>query len=83
MTLFNIIMKLPWFKRIGILYIPKTLIGWILMMAGIGYSVYLFINTDSRSHSVSDTLMNFAYNLLIIIIVYSLIGLLTSRKARM
>lgn len=72
-------MKLPWFKRIGIIFIPKNFIGWIIMLAGIGYSVYVFLDIDSKSHSVSDTLINFVFNLLIIGAVYTLIAFLTSR----
>ena len=73
-------MHLPWFKRHGILFIPKAFFGWIILIAGIAYAVFVFIDIDSRSHSVSDTLINFVYNLLIIGAVYTLIGFLTSRK---
>lgn len=73
-------MNLPWFKRIGIIFIPKNFIGWIIMLAGIAYAVYTFIDIDSRSHSVSDTLINFIFNLLIIGAVYTLIAFLTSRS---
>jgi hypothetical protein len=73
-------MKLPWFKRIGIFYIPKSMIGWIMLLSGFIYAVYIFIDIDSRSHSVSDTLINFVFNLIIIGAVYSLIGYLTSRS---
>ena len=72
-------MKLPWFKRIGILFIPATLMGWTILLAAIVYAVYTFLDIDSRSHSGSDTLMNFAFNLVIIGGVYTLIGFLTTR----
>lgn len=75
-------MNLPWFKRIGILFFPSTIIGWIILLAGIGYAIYVFIDIDSRSHSVSDTLINFVFNLLIIGAVYSLIAFLSSRTAK-
>ena len=75
-------MSFPWFKRIGIFFIPVSLIGWIIMLGGIAYSVYTFIDIDSRSHSVSDTLINFVFNLLIIGAVYSLIGFLTCRTLK-
>ncbi len=75
-------MNLPWFKLIGIFFIPITIIGWIILLAGVAYAVYVFIDIDSRSHSVSDTLINFVFNLLIIGAVYSLIAFLTSRTAR-
>jgi hypothetical protein len=73
-------MNLPWFRRTGIFFIPVNLIGWIILLAGIAYAVYVFLDIDSRSHSVSDTLMNFVFNLLIIGAVYSLIAFLTSRS---
>ena len=72
-------MKLPWFKRIGIFFIPTSIIGWIILLGGIAYAVYIFRDIDSRSHSASDTLINFAFYLLIIGAVYSLIAFLASR----
>jgi membrane protein DedA with SNARE-associated domain len=76
-------MKLPWFKRTGILFIPASIIGWIILTGALVYSVYTFIDIDSRSHSVSDTLMNFVFQLLIIIAVYSLFAYLTCRKPKL
>jgi hypothetical protein len=75
-------MELSWFKRIGIFFIPISIIGWLLFLGGLAYSIYIFIDIDSRSHSVSDTLINFFFNLLIIGAVYSLIAYLTSRKPK-
>jgi hypothetical protein len=73
-------MKFPWFKRIGIFFIPATVVGWIILLAGIVFAVYCFMNIDGRSHSVSDTMINFVFMLLIIGAVYSLIAFLTSRN---
>jgi len=75
-------MKLMWFKRNGLIFIPVTAIGWIIFLAGLAYAVYSFIKIDSRSHSVSDTLINFVFSLLIICAVYSLIAYLTSRTPK-
>jgi uncharacterized membrane protein HdeD (DUF308 family) len=75
-------MELKWFKRNGIFFVPVSLVGWIILLAGVAYAVYTFIDIDSRSHSVSDTLINFVFSLLIIIAVYSLIGYLTSRSSK-
>ena len=72
-------MNFPWFKRIGIFFLPKTLMGWIILLVGIVYAVYSFIDIDSRSHSASDTLINFVFMLFIINAVYSLIAFITSR----
>ncbi len=74
-------MRFPWFKRFGILFIPASLMGWVILGAGISYAVDVFIDIDSRSHSVSDTLMNFVFNFLIIGVAYSLIAYLTSKVA--
>jgi hypothetical protein len=71
-------MNLPWFKRIGLFFIPTSFIGGGIAIIAIVYAVYVFIDIDSRSHSVSDTLMNFSLNLLLIAAVYSLIGYLAS-----
>jgi hypothetical protein len=75
-------MNFPWFKRIGIIYFPNSVIGWIISLIGISYAVYSFIDIDSKSHSVSDTLMNFVFRLLIVFAIYSLIAYLTSRTPK-
>ncbi len=72
-------MKLNWFKRIGIFYVPKSFIGWLLLLAGAAFAVYMFIKIDSTSHSASDTLRNFFLWCLIIGAIYTLIAFLTSR----
>jgi hypothetical protein len=68
----------PIFQRIGIVYVPKKLIGWIIMIAGLIYAVYSFIDIDSRSHSVSDTLRPFIIRLFIIYTAYTLIAFFIS-----
>ncbi len=75
-------MKLNWFKREGIFFLPISIIGWLILVAGIAFAVYSFIDIDSRSHSVSDTLINFVFMLLIISAVYSLIAYFTSRTPK-
>jgi hypothetical protein len=75
-------MNFPWFRRIGIFFIPASGAGWIIFIGAFAFAVYSFIDIDSRSHSVSDTLMNFVFICLIIGAVYSLIAYLTSRVSR-
>lgn len=74
-------MKLNWFTRKGIIYRPVSLTGWVLLIIAVAYAVYTFIDIDSRSHSVSDTLINFVFNLLLIGLVYSVIGYFTEMRA--
>jgi len=73
-------MKLNWFKRKGIIYLPASVAGWVIMLAAAAYAVYTFIDIDRRSHSVSDTLINFVFNLLIIGLVYSIVGYFTEKR---
>jgi hypothetical protein len=73
-------MNFPWFERYGLFYLPKKIIGWIIFTGATAFSVYSFIDIDSRSHSVSDTLINFVFRLIIIGAVYSLIAYITSLK---
>ncbi len=73
-------MNFPWFKRIGLFFVPASAMGWIILCAGVVFAVKSFMDIDSRSHSVSDTMINFVFMLLIIGAVYSLIAYLTSKK---
>jgi len=73
-------MKTKLFVRKGIFFIPVTVAGWVIAGVSIGYCIHLFIDIDSHSHSVSDTLMNFVFNALIVAIVYSVLAFFTSRE---
>jgi hypothetical protein len=75
-------MKLPWFRRIGMFFIPTSAIGWLIVICASAYAIKTFIDIDSKSHSVSDTLMNFVFNLVIIGAVYSLIAFMASRAPK-
>jgi hypothetical protein len=70
-------MKLNWFTRKGIFYLPITAIGWVILVIAMAFVVYTFIDIDSRSHSVSDTLINFVFNLLLIGLIYTVIAYFT------
>lgn len=70
-------MKLNWFTRKGIIFWPASFIGWMILLLAAGFAVYTFIDIDSHSHSVSDTLINFVFNLLIIGVIYSVVGYFT------
>jgi hypothetical protein len=73
-------MKLNWFTRKGIIYWPASIVGWVILVIAAAYAVYAFIDIDSRSHSVSDTMINFVFSLLMIGLVYTVIGYFTETK---
>ncbi|MDB5000154.1 MAG: hypothetical protein JWR76_1231 [Mucilaginibacter sp.] len=75
-------MKLNWFVRKGIFYWPVSIVGWLILIAGLAYAVYTFVDIDSRSHSASDTLINFGFNLLILGLIYTVIAYFTERKPK-
>lgn len=69
-------MNLKWFKRRGVFFLPASLMGWLIFMAAVIYAVYVFLDLDNRSHSVSDLMMNFVFSLIIIGAIYSSIAYL-------
>ena len=71
-------MKLHWFVRKGFFFLPTSIPGWIIVLATLTLLIWLFIDIDSRQHSVSDTLINFVFNALIVAVVYSLIAFFAS-----
>ncbi len=73
-------MKMKWFVRKGIFFLPVSLVGWLVLFAAIVFCVYSFIDIDSRSHSASDTLINFFFIALIVAVVYSIIAYFTSTE---
>lgn len=73
-------MKLNWFVRKGILYWPVSIVGWVIVTGCILLAIYLFVDIDSRSHSVSDTLINWAFNVLLVGLAYTLVGFFSEKK---
>lgn len=72
-------MKLNWFTRKGIIYWPVSITGYIILLIAAAYAVYSFIDIDSRSHSVSDTMINFVFHLLLTGSVYTIIAYFTEK----
>lgn len=75
----HLLMQLNWFKQRGILFTPITLIGWLIALAALILTGYIAIEIDARQHSVSDFLINFTFNLLLIGAGYTTIAYLTSK----
>ena len=73
-------MNLPWFKLRGMVFLPASIIGWVISAIAIAGSVYLFIDIDRRSHSVSDTLITSVYNLIFISAAYTVIAFFTCKN---
>ncbi len=70
-----------WFIRKGVFYRPVSLAGWLLLAAVVAYLAWAFVDIDSRSHSASDTLINWFFNLLLAGVLYSAVGYCTERRA--
>ncbi len=49
-------MNYRWFRHWGWIYFPVSWQGAMVTVAGLAFSVHVFVFVDSRSHSVSDTL---------------------------
>ena len=75
-------MKLNWFTRKGIIYWPVSIAGWVVLIAAVAFAVYTFIDIDHHSHSVSDTLINFVFNLLLIGLIYTVIAYFTEARKK-
>ncbi|MEO8884805.1 MAG: hypothetical protein ABI367_02010 [Mucilaginibacter sp.] len=72
--------NLNWFTRRGVFYWPVSIMGWFIMILAIAFAIYRFMAIDSQSHSVSDTLINFVFNLLLIGAAYAVIAYFTESK---
>ena len=75
-------MRIRWFRKNGYFFLPYSVMGYIVLAIFIAVAVRLFISIDSRSHSVSDTLLNVLFNYVILGAVYHVIGYLTSPGSR-
>jgi len=71
-------MKLPCFKRFGIVFHPNNLIGWLILLTGVIYSVNRFTDIDCKSHSASDTIRPFLINLFFIFIAYNIFAIIAN-----
>lgn len=49
-------MKAPWFARLGWLYRPRSIAGWIVTLAALAYMIQVFAVIDRHVHSVTDLL---------------------------
>lgn len=54
--------------------------GWVLLALSCAYLIRAFVDIYSRSHSGSDTLITWFFNILLVGLVYSIIGYFTEKK---
>jgi len=73
-------MKINWFKRNGIFFIPISWMGWLILAISLVYAIYRFLDIDRKSHSVSDTLIKFSFHMLLIGAIYSTLAYFTCKK---
>ena len=52
-------MRKPFFKKLGIIYVPVSVVGGLVAILTVALMVHDFLFIDSRSHSVSDTYYGF------------------------
>ena len=75
-------MKFPWFLLRGVIFVPITLPGWLIFLAALAYAVYSFFRIDRISHSVSDTLSNWVFNLFFVLLTYYIVAYFTSKRTK-
>jgi hypothetical protein len=45
------------FSKVGLLYVPRSTMAWLLTLLTVFFAVRIFLLVDGQSHSVSDTLI--------------------------
>ncbi|MDO8495728.1 MAG: hypothetical protein Q7S32_04450 [bacterium] len=73
-----------WFKakRYGWGWYPVTWQGWLILVVYVFILINIFREIDSASHSVSDTLINFLPQTVIVTAILILICYMTGEKLR-
>jgi len=68
-------MEANWFRKVGWLYYPTSIIGVVISILAIVFCVTVFNAVDQKSHSVSDTLYGiFPYFVSVITILFWIAG---------
>ena len=68
-----------WFRELGLLYVPVSAAGFLVTLLAAIFCVWIFIAVDSRSHSVSDTLIGVYPYILPTLLALYVIAMRTSR----
>ncbi len=71
-------MRRKWFRKIGLLYVPISVMGWALTLLTGFIAVRTFLMVDQHSHSASDTLIGAVP---IIAVLFLLLWVVAARSA--
>ncbi|PWK76003.1 hypothetical protein LX99_03737 [Mucilaginibacter oryzae] len=74
-------MKLNWFTRKGIIYLPVSIIGWVILTLAVTYTAIGSVIIGKHSDSVGDMFINSIFNLLLNGLAYTVIAYFTERKS--
>ena len=69
-----------WFRSVGLLYVPVSVIGWLLTLLVLAFWANTFIAIDRHSHSVSDTLYGIFPFWAPSFLIWAFIAMRTSRE---
>jgi hypothetical protein len=69
-----------WFKKVGWIYQPISIAGWIITIITILLCSQIFLFVDSHSHSVSDTFYGVFPYIVSYLVVAGWIASNTSKK---
>jgi len=69
-----------WFKKVGWIYRPISIAGWIITIITILLCSQIFLFVDSHSHSVSDTFYGVFPYIVSYLVVAGWIASNTSKK---
>jgi hypothetical protein len=67
-----------WFRRIGWLHLPRSMVGWIVLLGALAFCINVFWAADRHSHSVSDTLYGVFPYFACVLLLYERIAARTS-----
>lgn len=71
--------ELRWFREHGLFYVPISAAGALVTVLAAIFCVWIFVAVDSRSHSVSDTLIGVYPYILPTLLALYVIAMRTSR----
>lgn len=72
-------MDRKWFRKFGLLYLPISIVGWLLTLLTGFIAARTFLMVDRYSHSASDTLIGAVP---IIAVLFLLLWLVAARSTK-